>query len=78
MFSAASERPRATFAASALRGAGLIDKDKDKDARMSDATAGGAKRTAKIRSHKSRSSDGIKDPGTSSRASLVILYFAAF
>ncbi|KAF8588268.1 NTF2-like protein [Ramaria rubella] len=70
MFSAASERPR-HIAASALRGAGLIDKDKDKDARMSDSSAGGAKRTAKVRSHKTRPSDNIKDPGTSSRASLL-------
>lgn len=79
MFSAASERTRNTFAASVLRGTGLVDKDKiirdrdrdrDRGARVSDASAGGAKRTAKIRSH-AHKSHGVKDPGTSSRASLV-------
>ncbi|KAF8529914.1 hypothetical protein JB92DRAFT_2860242 [Gautieria morchelliformis] len=73
MFSASSER-RHTFAGSALRGAGLIDKDKerdkDRDTRMTDASAGGAKRTAKVRSH-AHKTHGIKDPGTSSRASLL-------
>ncbi|KAF8501233.1 hypothetical protein BU17DRAFT_78428 [Hysterangium stoloniferum] len=73
MFSAASERPRHTFAA-ALRGAGLLEKDreknKDKDARMADAS-GSTKRSSKVRSHKARNTDNVKDPGTSSRASLL-------
>lgn len=76
MFSAASERPRHTLAASALRGAGLIDKERDKDkerdrdARMSDASAGGAKRTAKVRSH-AHKTHVFKDASSNSRTSLV-------
>ncbi|GJJ08185.1 hypothetical protein Clacol_002393 [Clathrus columnatus] len=54
MFSAASERPRRTFTA-ALKGAGLLDKNdkevgtSDKDTKMADASAGGVKRTHKMR-----------------------------
>lgn len=78
MSSAASERPRHTFA-SALKGAGLLERNNkgpetsDKDTRMADANSGGVKRTHKIRSSKTRPIDNIKDPGSNSRANLVIL-----
>lgn len=58
-----------SVATNALRSAGLMDRDE----RMRDATdkPGGRKGTSKIRSHRPRLIDAIKDPAGPSRNSMV-------
>jgi hypothetical protein len=72
MFSSPTPAPGTrTVASTALRSAGLIDRD----ARMKDVSSsdkpGGRKGTSKIRSHRPRPIDTFKDQPGTSRASMV-------
>ncbi|THV01014.1 hypothetical protein K435DRAFT_656011 [Dendrothele bispora CBS 962.96] len=72
MFSSPTPAPGSrTIAANALRGAGLIGRDRD--ANMRDATdrPGGRKGSSKIRSHRPRPIDAFKEAPGSSKTVIV-------